>query len=84
MRRTKVIIKEIERAEHVNPYGVKIINRLVEETRPSGKTYIWIKDMIQTDGSRYSSTMFRYVQKKRMLDMMERFNFFFESNTQLI
>lgn len=79
MKREKI---EIKRAERVNEYGVKIINRLVEVRtifkstgKVHSKEYFWERDTIQRNGDKYTAQVEHFKQYAAMQRAMNRYHF---------
>jgi hypothetical protein len=77
----KKIQVELKRAEKVNEYGVKIVNRLVEcrsvcsSGQEFGGDYYWYQDVIQPNNDKMTSQQAHYKRFAIMQDCMNLFNF---------
>lgn len=69
------MMKELKRREWTNEYGVKYVNRLVEEHQYNNIYFVWYQDTIQPDGKKFTSQIERFKQLKKMNAVMEKYNF---------
>ena len=80
----KIMVVELKRAEEINEYGVKRVNRLckaysVSDTgREYNIHYIWNQDVIQRDGKVFTSQIANYKGLAYMEKEMVKCHFNFD------